>query len=603
MTPSVSRKLIWSFAAFLVLVIPFLGIISWPLLAHAHAVLIWIITILLCFDLVVNRESESKDINYTWFVPLLLFWYGLLSATLLSGNWRFVFFGVQNLYLGTWILACCGVVGLLVARKLRLELLNYLYWAMVGLGVLSILLNVPSLLNDERLYGLVLQPDILAILLGTGLIASLFISYRVTWGYVVLGHAALITTILLTRTRAVIYLLPIWLAYAVLQNRSKMRLSKRNTWLGIGLALSCVVLAGVYAAPRVLSIDRAQFGASYRMDLVAHSSKYLAIMPPWGLGPGGLNTVITDYYQMPESIMHTVALDQKVPENSHNVLLDRFLEYGWIAGISYLILLAVTAWAAIRTRYNKLTQALSAIGGYLLFQQLITSTSSLLELLTWICLAGILLQAAREGRALHKKTLLIGCIVSLYLGVLGFLVQIRLDTHNAQVRLANGFVFPLETTKEKIQTGTSFNGQALAWDSMLPESYHHDYMAADIHTVEDTKVLAAKGGEVVMVRNYDTCDLRHFPGVTVYGTDGFYYYYTHLKPGTIKVSVGDTIETGDTFALVGPAACAQNTPPHLHIDVSRFPLTIRYGPGNSSKFTLIDPQAALVNSYQGLPEK
>ncbi len=603
MTLKLSRKLIWSFAAFLVLIIPFLGIIPWPLLAHAHAILIWIITILLCVDLAVNRKPVNENINYTWFMPMVIFWYGLLSTTLLSGNWKFVFFGVQNLYIGTWILTCCMATGLLVARKLRVELLDYFYWAMVALGILSILFNMRSLINSERLYGLVLQPDILAVLLGAGLVTSLFISYGDKWRYMLLGYTTLITAILLTRTRAVIYLLPVWAVCAVLQYRSKVQLSKQSSWLAIGVATICVILAGFYAAPRVLSLDRAQFGVSYRADLVTHSSKYLAIMPPWGLGPGGLNTVITDYYEMPESILHTVAIDQKVPENSHNLLLDRFLEYGWIAGVSYLLLLAVTVWAAIRTRHNKLTQALSVTGGYLLIQQLVTSTSSLLELLTWICLAGILMQAAKEGKNPRKRTILISCIVFLYLGVLGLLAQIRFDAHNAQLRLANDFVFPLATTKEKIQAGTSFNNETLVWDSALPVSYHHHYAAADIHVPENTGVLAAKGGEVVAVRSYDACDVRHFPGVTIYGADGFYYYYAHLKPGTITVSVGDTVETGDSFALVGSGACAQNTAPHLHIDISRFPFTLRRGPGNSSQFVSIDPQAVLINAYQELPEK
>jgi hypothetical protein len=598
-----SRKLIWSFAAFLVLIIPFMGMFPWPLLAHAHAIFIWFVTILLSADFVLNHEAGTKKLDYRWFLPVIIFGYGLVSATLLHGNWKFVFFGVQNLYIGTWTLGCCILAGLLIARKLKLEFLNYFYWSMVALVPGSIILGLGGLLQNERLAGLVLQPDLLAILLGAGLVTALLITLKSRWQYILAGHSILIIGILLTRTRAVIYLLPVWAIFAVIKYRSKVQLSQKSTLYSFAVAAVLILLAIAYAAPRVLSLSRAQFGVSYRADLISHSSKYLAIMPPWGLGPGGLNTVITDYYQMPESIDHTIAMDQKVPENSHNLILDRFLEYGWIAGAAYILLIGVVVWATIRNRHDRLTQALAGVGGYLLVQQLVTSTSLILELLTWICIMGILMRAAREGKPTSKKSLIIGSLIILYIGLLGFLIQIRLDVHTAQLRVANNFVFPLVTSKEKIQEGTVHDDQALAWDSSAIESYHHDYMAADIHAAENTKVIAAKGGEVVMVRNYDTCDLRHFPGVTIYGVDGFYYYYTHLKPGTIKVAVGDNIETGENFALVGSSACAQNTASHLHLDISRFPFTIRRGPGNSSQFTLIDPQPALINAYQELPEK
>ncbi len=170
-----------------------------------------------------------------------------------------------------------------------------------------------------------------------------------------------------------------------------------------------------------------------------------------------------------------------------------------------------------------------------------------------------------------------------------------------QVRLANKFVFPLATSKAQIESGSSYNGQVLTWSSQAQNSYHHDYVAADIHVNEGTTVLAAKGGQVVDVRSFEQCDDRHFPAITIKGTDGLYYYYTHLKPKTLLPRVGDVVGTGEPIAQVGSAACAQGSAPHLHLDISRFPIAFRGG--FWGEVVLVDPQPVLINAYQELPEK
>lgn len=597
---TLSRKIIWSLATFLVLSVPFIGLLPWPSLGHIQAVIVWLAATLLLIDVIISPQ-DKQPINYLWFAPLVPFLYGLVSTTLLSGSWQTVLLGLDNEFLGSWTLLSCVVIGLLIARKLRLELLNYFYWSTVALAGVSIIFDVASIARNERLTGLVWQSDVLAIILGAGLTAALFISFKAKKQYVIAAHSLVMSAILLTRTRAVVYLLPLWLLFAFIKYRSHLKISDRMTKYGLAGASIFILTAGIYAAPRVLSVSRAEFGISYRMDLVSHGSKYLAIMPPWGFGPAALSLVGTDYYQLPKSLEHTMIADQKIPESAHALFLDRFLEYGWVAGLAYLALIIVTVVAAIRTRRNKLTLALTAVGGYLLIQQSVAATSSIVELLTWICILGILMQAAKEGKPPHTKTALIWSAVVLYIGLLGLFVQVRLDQSNSQVRLVNNFTFPLDTSKKDIQTGSSFNNQVLVWESDVTQSYHHDYLAADIHVAEGTSVLTAKGGQVVAVRNVETCGARHFPAVTIYGVDGFYYYYTHLKPGSIQASVGDSIETGQQFAQVGSSTCAQGSAPHLHLDISRFPYAARGG--WAAPFTFIDPQPALIKAYQVVPEK
>lgn len=48
------------------------------------------------------------------------------------------------------------------------------------------------------------------------------------------------------------------------------------------------------------------------------------------------------------------------------------------------------------------------------------------------------------------------------------------------------------------------------------------------------------------------------------GNDGWQYWYGHVK--NPNVSNGDKVKAGDKLAVIGQSACADGTPPHLHID-------------------------------------
>lgn len=48
------------------------------------------------------------------------------------------------------------------------------------------------------------------------------------------------------------------------------------------------------------------------------------------------------------------------------------------------------------------------------------------------------------------------------------------------------------------------------------------------------------------------------------GDDGWKYWYGHIKDP--KVSNGEEVKAGQKLAVIGQSACADDTPPHLHID-------------------------------------
>lgn len=162
---------------------------------------------------------------------------------------------------------------------------------------------------------------------------------------------------------------------------------------------------------------------------------------------------------------------------------------------------------------------------------------------------------------------------------------------------ADGFTFPLITSKQKMQSS--------GWCYSKKTSCHHDYAAADIFASVGTKVVAALGGTVYKVDDPQCSGGFDSPRVQIKATDGRYYYYTHMKPGSIVIKEGQKISPGDDIGVVGPTECAQGTPPHLHIHRASAPIMCAGTPTCSqhADFDKNDIQPDLVKAYQNLPEK
>lgn len=161
---------------------------------------------------------------------------------------------------------------------------------------------------------------------------------------------------------------------------------------------------------------------------------------------------------------------------------------------------------------------------------------------------------------------------------------------------ANGFYFPLRTTQAIIKKGM----EGAVWCFNSQTSCHHDYKAADIFAPIGTIVLAAKSGKVFKAVDTSCQGGYDVPRVTVLAEDGNYYYYTHMKPGSIQVRNGQEVKAGQPLGVVGPSACAQGTPPHLHIHISTGIVYSTESPTDRAK--MLDPQPPLVSSFNNLPE-
>jgi hypothetical protein len=118
--------------------------------------------------------------------------------------------------------------------------------------------------------------------------------------------------------------------------------------------------------------------------------------------------------------------------------------------------------------------------------------------------------------------------------------------------------------------GRLFNG-----DKTKPESYPG--FGADIHAVSEGRVVAVVDGlpEQVPGKSPSGLPLDQYAGnhiVEVLG-DGNYALYAHLKTGSIKVEVGDRLNSGQVIASLGNSG--NTDAPHLHFHIMSTPDPLR----------------------------
>ncbi len=157
--------------------------------------------------------------------------------------------------------------------------------------------------------------------------------------------------------------------------------------------------------------------------------------------------------------------------------------------------------------------------------------------------------------------------------------------------VSGDFTFPERTTQEAVKAG--------GWCYQSATSCHHDYVAADIFNTVGTPVVAAVGGTVIRAVETTCSGGLNVPRTQIKGTDGIYYYYTHMQSGSIKVHDGQEIKAGDELGAIGPTECAENTTPHLHFQMSSVMITNTED--QSERTHYIDPQPNLTAAFQKLP--
>jgi murein DD-endopeptidase MepM/ murein hydrolase activator NlpD len=107
-----------------------------------------------------------------------------------------------------------------------------------------------------------------------------------------------------------------------------------------------------------------------------------------------------------------------------------------------------------------------------------------------------------------------------------------------------------------------------------PVNHHSGVQAfaVDLGAPEGTHILAARGGDVSFIVEYESLNVKDYPpgypGIGNYmfiqHQDDTYGVYFHMVKNGVLVDVGDHVHRGDLIALVGETGNAGG--PHLHFE-------------------------------------
>ena len=108
-----------------------------------------------------------------------------------------------------------------------------------------------------------------------------------------------------------------------------------------------------------------------------------------------------------------------------------------------------------------------------------------------------------------------------------------------------------------------------AWQTnVVTGTYHKGVDIVPLGLSEDVILAHSDGVVAVVVNNHNTTDTSgssYGNYIKIKHPNGYYTLYAHIKPNTIKVSVGDTVRMGDEIAVTGMTGRATGI--HLHFEV------------------------------------
>lgn len=169
----------------------------------------------------------------------------------------------------------------------------------------------------------------------------------------------------------------------------------------------------------------------------------------------------------------------------------------------------------------------------------------------------------------------------------------------------NGMTFPVAATKKVIKGGPYRDGKD-TWCWAKTTNCHHDYNAVDVMVPEGTPIVAIKAGEIVSVSNQaNGARGGKRAAITMRADDdGGLWFMTHGTPGSATVTKGQKVASGAHLMTVGNSAAADNTGPHLHIDMlpPQFKSRVSCASERCKSYPFVDIQPAFKQLYDAMEE-
>jgi len=346
-------------------------------------------------SIVYRYRNYIKNLNSTEWLLISLFIFFCLLSLIVNPHKAYDFLGSPYIRLGTGGVIACIVCGLSLQKVSGKNLVTFLYWFISLLAFFSVPYYLIRFHSISRIGGFFAQPDIFAVFLGCGLLLGLVMSklysrFRI---YIWLVQLFLASILVLTETRAILFLVIILYLLIFLQSRSYKKLSIKSWATIVVCAIIFVVVAKIFLPNRVTSINYGAQSISYRLTLQDYALRSSADKPLFGYGLGNLADALACNKLSAASLQKTCH-DGYFFNSSHDIFLDRILAVGWIGGLAFLIFVLYELWAGQRS--DIYTKILTYCGLLIACYYLTNVTSVIVELLLWIILINVAVNSKKR---------------------------------------------------------------------------------------------------------------------------------------------------------------------------------------------------------------
>lgn len=309
--------------------------------------------VLALFYLLRYHSSDLKKLPLKW---------PLLALIMLVGLNAFKFHSSMNLEgvfydpTGSLVLISFILLGLLAAMQSQSFILSLVYVFAVIVGIDSYRVAFFNSQGFSRFFGIFEQSDVLAEIIGLGLLLNAyfytkFVQHKYRTAF--FGIEAMLAGVLyLSGTRFVIVtsvVLSLVLFWYLKAHR------KEVAFLYAAAAAIFLIFSFTIHVTRITGVADYGSSVSYRLELQNITLRQVQSIPLLGVGVGNIEHVIPCQKLLSVRVLRKTCADGFIFSSSHNIFLDRILQFGLLAGLLYLAIFGMTI---LRALHAKLTAEL-----------------------------------------------------------------------------------------------------------------------------------------------------------------------------------------------------------------------------------------------------